>query len=337
MLKQFKPVVIFLASCLAMTALSLSICAAEKKSPGEKPKGRPAFEMNILKDFFKLTTDDQSDYPLADIFQGCPKPDCIPAIDKPEFLPMDQVDFLDDDDLIIAYIGKQQSRVYPTRMLDFHEIVNDQIDGHAIAITYCPLCGTGVAFSRELDGKVLRLGVSGVLHGSDLVLYDAESRSLWQQITGKAFAGPSRGQSLKTLPVSMTTWARWKSAHPDSVVLKPQPPKGLKAYKKNNYGDYQNSEKIMFGGRQDPRLHPKKVVYGFANNDGAIAFDADKLASDNTHKFKLAGLEYQISLSKDGSAAVTELASGQVSQPLRTFWFAWYTFHPETGLWPATK
>lgn len=301
-------------------------------SEAENPKAPPAFEMNILAEFFKLTDDKQSDYPLADIFQGCPRPDCIPAIDAPQFIPATEASYLQADDLVIAYSSGSEIRVYPTRILDFHEIVNDTVDGKAIAITYCPLCGTGVAFSREIDGKILRLGVSGVLHGSDLVLYDDDSRSLWQQITGKSFAGPRRGQGLQSLPVTMTTWERWNNAHPGSLVLQPPNVEGI-TYKKDQYRGYRESEKVMFGGKQDPRLHPKRVVHGFANESGAMAFDADRLSKAGSHKFKLSGEDFEISETADGSVQVKQLASGKTFQPLRTFWFAWYTFHPDTGLW----
>lgn len=301
------------------------------EAEANKKASRPTFEMNILREFFELTDDEQSDYPLAEIFQGCPRPDCIPAIDQPQFIPVAEVSYLEADDLVIAYSSGKESRVYPTRILDFHEIVNDTVDGKAIAITYCPLCGTGVAFSREVDGNILRLGVSGVLHGSDLVLYDEESRSLWQQITGKSFAGRRRGQQLENLPVTMTTWGRWKKEHPDSIVLLSPNLKGI-SYKKDQYRGYQESERVMFGGKQDPRLHPKRVVHGFAVDTAAVALDAIMLTKAGSHKFKLSEEEYIISEAADGSVQVKHLATGKTFQPLRTFWFAWYTFHPDTGL-----
>ena len=161
---------------------------AQENKPENTPENKP--RSNILKDFFHITDDSQSDYPIKDILQGCPRVDCIPSIDNPEFMPATEVDFLKDHDLIIAITIDKQTRVYPTTTLQQHEIVNDQIGDIPFAVTYCPLCGTGDIFSRKVKGEVVEFGVSGVLHGSDLVMYDRKNNNLWQQLTGKIGTAP---------------------------------------------------------------------------------------------------------------------------------------------------
>lgn len=286
-----------------------------------------SFDTNILKEFFNITENSQTDYPIEEILQGCSKVDCIPSIDQPEFVETKDVDFIADNDLIIAIEVNNQTRVYPTTTLQQHEIVNDVIASQPIAITYCPLCGTGVAFSRIIQGQVVEFGVSGVLHGSDLVMYDRQNKNLWQQITGKAFAGVNRGYQLKQYPIVMTDWKTWKSSHPDSMVLSTSKDKISDRYK-----DYRSSDKVMFGGKNDPRLKPKRVIYGTVYNDQAIAFDLELIKLKKEFDYEILGQVLKISYSSDGTVEIKELSTNNTLSAQRSFWFAWYTFHPNTLL-----
>ena len=283
--------------------------------------------VDILKDFFKITDDSQSDYPIKDIMQGCPMVDCIPSIDSPEFMPASEVDFLKDNDLIIAVTIDGQSRVYPTTTLQQHEIVNDRIGDTPFAVTYCPLCGTGDVFLRTIKGEVVEFGVSGVLHGSDLVMYDRKNNNLWQQLTGKSFAGPDRGHQLETLPTVMTDWKTWLSQHPQSQVLSTSKDKI-----NDHYEDYRNSDKIMFGGVTDPRLNPKRVIYGLNINNQAIAIDFETIKSKQHYVLKTGQADLHIQYHQDGTVEIVDQSTNKTHKTHRSYWFAWYTFNPNTLL-----
>jgi hypothetical protein len=287
---------------------------------------------NLLTDFFNITKDSQSDYPIQEIFQGCPKVDCIPSIDKPEFITASNVDFIKDNDLIMAVTIDGQMRVYPTTTLQQHEIVNDKIGKIPFAVTYCPLCGTGVVFSRKIKGEVVEFGVSGVLHGSDLVMYDRKNKNLWQQLTGVAFAGPDRGYQLESIPVVMTDWKTWKKQHPTSQVLS-----NSKDKINDHYGKYRSSDKIMFGGVTDPRLNPKRVIYGLKIGEQAIAIDFDMIKTKKHFELKVANTVLQIKHHSDGKVTITNKRNNSVYEQHRSYWFAWYTFNPKTLLFKTEK
>ena len=199
------------ASLLIAALLTMPAAAAESE---ESEPRRHHWPTDIVTETFGYDDTTPSDYRWEDIFQGCARRDCIPSIDEPRFISALEATFLEDDDLVLAVDYRGEARAYPTRILVFHEIVNDTVAGEPIAISYCPLCGSGLAFRRVLDGKVLEFGVSGLLHNSDLIMYDRHTKSLWQQIEGAAFAGPLRGRKLEDFPMTMTTWREWRDAHP---------------------------------------------------------------------------------------------------------------------------
>lgn len=180
--------------CRATVCVAGSAEAAERRWPHD-----------ILREDFRYTEKFLSDLPLSELTQGCPRRDCIPSIDAPRFTkPGEKPDLLDED-LVLGLARGGTARAYPVWVLDRHEIVNDVLAGEPIAVTWCPLCGSGVAFRRVLDGAPVELGVSGLLRESDLVFYDRRTRSRWQQVTGTAFVGPSRGKRLESISVAVTT------------------------------------------------------------------------------------------------------------------------------------
>ena len=271
-----------ISSVLLMFAFSL---LADENSSA-RPGNSRAYENDILVDTFQITQQD-IDVDVDHVFQGCPKRDCIPSIDQPEFLPANQVDFLDPDDLLISVSHAGETRAYPTRILDRHEIVNDRFGETPLAVTYCPLCGSGLAFIRMVDGEETEFGVSGLLHNNDLIMYDRKTESIWQQITGQALAGPSRGDVLTAVPVSITLWSEWHKANPNAVVLVPPMDKGN--YKKNAYGDYTTSDRLLFPvSTQDARLHAKKIIFGVETAGGhSIAVDSAWLSEQGSWEHEI--------------------------------------------------
>jgi hypothetical protein len=229
-----------------------------------------------------------------------------------------------------------EHRAYPARILDHHEIVNDTIGGEPVAITWCPLCGSAVGIRRELDGEFVEFGVSGVLYNSDLVLYDRTTNTLWDQIIAEGIVGPMTGEKLDLIPVTMTTWGRWKKSHPDTLVLSTDT--GFdKDYSQDRYAQYRDSFNLMFPVAQtDERVHPKSVVFGFDLDGTTVAITESLLQERGTVDFKLAGRGLTATMSDDGSVAL-RTDDGQAFTPIRLFWFAWYTFHPQTELISDTQ
>lgn len=309
------------ASGLWLLCTAVAMAAAR---PGN-PRG---YEMDILTETFGL---DQAglDVPMDTVFQGCPRRDCIPAIDRPSFLAAAAVDFLEADDLLLIVTHGGLTRAYPTRILDQHEIVNDWFGDDPLLISYCPLCGSGLAFVRELDGRAVNFGVSGLLHNSDLIMYDRDSQSLWQQITGRSIGGPKRGEVLQSVPLTMTTWGDWQPLNPGGEVL--APPRGSAAYARRHYADYERSDRLLFPvTASDARLAPKRVIYGVELTEQAVAVDAAWLETVQRWSRSTDAGDLTLTVSDDGG--VNGLLDGEQIPVHRMFWFAWYSFHPTTAL-----
>ncbi len=155
-----------------------------------------------------------------DIIAGGPPKDGIPSIDAPAFVDVVQADtWLGDREPVILYRREGKARVYPLQILTWHEIVNDTIAGRPVAVTYCPLCNTGMVFDRRFDEEVLEFGVSGRLIYSNMIMYDRQSESWWIQATGQGIAGDYAGQRLRLLPSSMLSWQDVREAYPEAQVL----------------------------------------------------------------------------------------------------------------------
>jgi len=156
--------------------------------------------------------------PPAAIEAGGPPRDGIPAIDQPRFVDAGRAR-LADADRILGIARNGIARAYPVRILNWHEIVNDRLGDEPIAVTYCPLCGTGIAFDARVGEQVARFGVSGLLFNSDVLLYDQRTESLWSQIMAKAIAWPLKGTTLTSVPIAHASWAAWRTRHPRTEVL----------------------------------------------------------------------------------------------------------------------
>jgi hypothetical protein len=314
---------------LIMILFALYLAILPELEAAQKRTGNSrSYDVDILLDTFAYDAAD-IDANIDTIFQGCPKRDCIPSIDRPQFLKTAEVEYLEADDLVLSVTHAGITRAYPTRILDRHEIVNDHFGKTPVAVTYCPLCGSGLAFVRELDGAEVEMGVSGLLHNNDLIMYDRKTESLWQQVTGKAIAGPKRGSRLEALPVTVSQWEDWSKAHPDAQVL--ALPAELKHYKKFVYGDYATSDRLLFPvTAQDARLHRKKVIFGAEIGDQSVAVEADWLLNAGSWEHEIEGQMFRLEI--DEAGAVTGTLDDRSVPIHRMYWFAWYSFHPGTNL-----
>lgn len=179
--------------------------------------------------------------PYAEIISGGPPRDGIPPIDDPRLAPADAVDDVAPTEPVIGLIINGDARAYPLRVLHWHEIVNDIVGGVPVAVTYCPLCNTSVVFDRRVDGRVLDFGTTGKLRHSDLVMYDRQTESWWQQFGGQAIVGEMTGTVLDIIPSRLESFERFKARAPaDAKVLIPTDP-GAREYSRNPYPGYDTS------------------------------------------------------------------------------------------------
>lgn len=211
-------------------------------------------------DFSKATVD------LNELLVGLPYADprdLIPPIDDPQFEIASESTWLADQEPGIVIEIEGDARFYPLSVLTRHEIVNDAVGGVPVAVTYCPLCNTAVSFDRRFGGEVLRLGVSGLLRNSDLVMWDDVTQTLWQQITGEAIVGEHAGQSLTRLGSGIIRWADFQSAHPDGQVMAADQGFGP-VYGRNGYVNYSSRDTPYgyFSGVIDPRYPAMSRVVG---------------------------------------------------------------------------
>jgi hypothetical protein len=207
---------------------------------------------------------------LNELTQGQVK-DGIPAISDPQFLAVADVDFLAEKEPVVVFRQGDDARAYPLQILIWHEIVNDVVGGKPVLITFCPLCNTAIAFDRTVDGRALEFGVSGFLRNSDLVMFDRETETWWQQVTGEAIVGDLVGTQLELLSSAIVSWADFRSEFPDGRVLSRDT--GLRRpYGTNPYVGYDdaNETPFLFSGEVDERLQAMDRVVTL-ELDGDIA------------------------------------------------------------------
>ena len=208
------------------------------------------------------------------IISGGPPRGGIPPLDSPTFTTLDLANqWLDDKEPVISFEINGDTRAYPLQILTWHEIVNDVVGGVPVAVTFCPLCNTAIVFDRRLDGVVFDFGTSGRLRNSDLIMWDRQTESWWQQLTGEAIIGQMAGRKLTFLPAPIVSWADFKGAHPLGQVLSKDTGFG-RAYGRNPYAGYDDAGNppFLFSGDLDGRLLPKERVAALTVGDVDIAF-----------------------------------------------------------------
>jgi hypothetical protein len=231
------------------------------------------------------------------IQSGGPPKDGIPPIDRPKYISAAEADkLLQANDIVFGLNYHGIVKAYPQKILVWHEIVNDDIKGGKIAITYCPLTGSAVGFrGRSRDGAMLTFGTSGKLVNSNLLMYDRQTDSQWPQILGIAIDGKSKGIVLDEIPLAWTHWSRWRRQHPDTLVLSTDTGY-FRSYGRDPYGSYGKSGSYYDSGgplfpvmSKDGRLNPKEVVVGVKTNARQMAIHKQDLRTRKLANTKLAG------------------------------------------------
>jgi hypothetical protein len=281
---------------------------------------------------------DGSLVPADEIHLGGPARDGIPSIDNPSFLAADEARFLDAEDRVLGLFLDGQARAYPIAILNWHEVVNDSIGEKAVAVTFCPLCGTGIAFDAGTAQQPRTFGVSGLLYNSDVLLYDRESESLWSQIMMQAISGPAKGDRLKPLALQHTSWQAWRERHPETQVLSTDT--GFsRDYDSDPYAGYASSEGLYFSvSASSRRYHAKEQVLGLEIEGQFKAYPFTELARSNETQIddNVAGKQISIEFDHNNRSATAFDSTGQPLPTVTSYWFAWYAFHPQGAVYSAS-
>lgn len=259
----------------------------------------------------------------ANLAGGGPPKDGIPSIDNPKYVNA-IVAQLKDDDIVAGLVRGNMAYAYPQRILYWHEIVNDEIDGEKISVTYCPLTGSFIGF------KNMNLGVSGKLYNSNLVMYDRATDSNIPQILATAIDGPIKGDSLEQIPIVVTTWAKWKAVHPNSQVLSFKT--GIaRDYDRSPYPGYEEALRIWFPvAATSDKYKSKELMVVAMVGDTPIAVQKE-LMREKKSVSTLVG-DSRVEASYDGALDHVTFKDGDGQELLsfETYWFAWYAYHPDT-------
>lgn len=310
------------------------------------------------------------------IVQVLPR-DAIPAIDYPAFEPVGTARNFGANELMIGLVGSKERRAYSTWQLDRHEIVNDIFEERPVAVTWCPLCGTAIVYSRAVAGRTLTFGVSGMLFRDALVMYDRETGTLWSHVDGRALKGPLLGETLQPVASVHATWNEWKTLYAESVVLKKN------GVYRSSYEDYNRSPSQLgiFGRRMNRSALPPKVrILGVRFNGAATAFVLKDVRRAAVVASEVGGVPIVIAAAdadvpvvaferrvqnrvltftradapapaledsethtrwrvSDGEAIAGPLVGQRLTRVVAhpAFWFGWYGFFPDSAVWQLAR
>lgn len=280
----------------------------------------------------------------SEIVDGGPPKDGIPSIDRPRFAGFAEPYplRLGDNEPVISFSDNKDARAYPLRIVTHHEIVNDVVGGRPVAVTYCPLCNLAVVFDRTVDGQVLDFGTTGKLRNSDLVMYDRQSESWWQQFTGEAIAGRSTGKDLQVLASRLESLASFRKRYPDGRILLPAA-ESLDAYD-NPYVRYDTRYRPFpfYSGRMPNGIEPMARVVAVGAKAWALSLLVAKgqiVEGDLVLRWSAgqnSALDTRdISRGRDVGNVVVQrrTAKGAIDVPYAvTFAFAFAAFHPDVEI-----
>lgn len=283
----------------------------------------------------------RSDVAFSEILSGSPPRDGIPSIDQPKYQPASEITEMGGREPVIRLTVGNEVRAYPLRILTWHEIANDVIDDVPVAVTYCPLCNAALVFDRRLDRKVLDFGTTGKLRNSDLVMYDRQTESWWQQFSGRAIVGELAGQKLKLVPSRIVSFDAFRAEQPDGDVLVPEDP-NFRDYGSNPHAYYYSTSAPFLNRGDLPENVPAMSRVVVVRTDQApIIVSLEKIRRDGFEKNG-----YRITFEGGVASALDspEIAEGRDVGTVKvtrgndeiahdvTFAFVAQAFHPETPI-----
>ena len=285
--RKFLPVLIVMLGLAAVACTGASSSAATQPTPTPTPKGWDFVPSTIRvgwdnTDFSKHTVS------YLEIYSGGPGRDVVSPIDSPKFVEVASLpEYMEDNDPVISLQIDGEAKAYPLAILDRHEIVNDDLGGVPVTVTFCPLCNTAIVFDRRVGDRVLDFGTTGYLRKSDLIMWDRQTESWWQQITGEAVVGELTGNQLKFIPAPVVSWADFRQAFPNGRLMSRDTGFIASIYDYPLYKGYDIGEFIsidpssgfsgeekpfLFFGETDPRLEAMERVVGITVNDQSVAY-----------------------------------------------------------------
>ena len=339
--------------CVAIASVVLVLvasgCARSASSPADTGAKRdlPPEAAEIRGEGWK-TDFAKREVPLSEFRAGGPPKDGIPAIDSPRLLPVGEVDFLRPNEPVIELIVNGQARAYPIQILIWHEIVNDTVAGVPVAVTFCPLCNTALVFDRRVDGSVLDFGTTGKLRHSDLVMYDRQTESWWQQFGGDALVGEYAGTRLERIPARIVAWREFAAQHSNGRVLSRETGHD-RTYGANPYTGYDDVDSPPFfpvPNESDKRLPPKERVVFIERGDEAVVIPYSVLEQRGVARVVVAGERLLVRFRRGlvsplDDAAVAEgreigaaevLRDGRLVEFEEPFWFVVAAFRPDARI-----
>lgn len=234
--------------------------------------------------------------PITDVLDGGPGVDGIPSLTNPNLVNANdsETNFIKDEDLVIGYKNGNDIRAYSHSILDWHEIINDNLGDVSLAITYCPLTGTGIGWNRILNDNETTFGVSGLLYNTNLIPFDRQTNSNWSQILNESVNGDLLGTKVDLIPLFETSWKTWKSIYPNTKVVSRNT--GFqRTYGISPYGDYNtNNNLFLFPVAKDNRLPLKERVHTILKNSKAKVYQFSIFTTNNVIKDFFEGDEYLI-------------------------------------------
>lgn len=249
---------------------------------------------------------------LSELVIGIQRPDprdVIPPIDDPQFETVEQAaQWLVDREPVVLLELEGEVRAYPLRILTSHEVVNDEVAGRPVVVSYCPLCNSAVTFDREVEGQVLRFGVSGLLRNSDLVMWDRQTESLWQQITGEAIVGEMAGTELSFVPSPIVAWGDFKAQFPEGEVLsRDQGIYPAEMYDNQPYAGYDSSTRpFLFRGDPDDRYPAMERVVAVRVSGTNKAYPFSVISEERAVNDEVAGTPIVVVFGADDTASLLD-------------------------------
>ena len=280
--------------------------------------------------------------PYDEFVSGGPPKDGIPAIDHPPFVSVAEARGLVPHEPVISVAIGGEARAYPLGVMIWHEIVNDTVGGMPIAVTWCPLCNSSVVFDRRAGGRTLSFGTTGKLRNSDLVMYDRETESWWQQFGGDCIVGTLLGAELKYLPARVESVERFRTRFPHGRVLVPPDPEG-RDYGRNPYAGYDSAVRpFLYRGSLPQGVPPLARVVSV----GGEAWTLDLVKSRRRLEVGDLVITWELGQSSPLDAAQIDAGQdiGNVVVQRRTargledavydvsFAFAFHAFHPQAPI-----
>ncbi|NCN24028.1 MAG: hypothetical protein COU65_01345 [Candidatus Pacebacteria bacterium CG10_big_fil_rev_8_21_14_0_10_42_12] len=313
---------IFLIIFLSIIGALILTFAKPQEKTGEADK-----PSEVIRDVQLQLSSESALVPLEKLGSGCEEKDCIKSIDHPQFESVDEANgWLGDNDRVFVLSQNGESKIYPEKIISWHEVVNDEIASEPVAVTFGPPSGSAIAFVRKVDEITTTFGVSGKLFNSNLILYDRYEGSLWQQFTGQGITGPAakRSETLAQLKLLPLSWMKAREDFPESKVLSLDTGFDIDYTKKLSDSYFEVTS-------LDNRLHPKAWVYGIVVNGMAKAYPELKLAPSGEFNDVVGDTAINV-INDNGILTFRKAESGEEIPALKSFWFAWAAFHPNTLL-----